>query len=90
MLIMADAVLAAQWPQHLYLGRGDYWRQRIPVVVTHAGSTAVEGASVEVQSGAPAGSSAATSPTAMRSCTRTASTRAGKFATAASAASAPA
>ncbi|MCX7010214.1 MAG: hypothetical protein NTY53_23745, partial [Kiritimatiellaeota bacterium] len=52
------AAQAAEWPQQLYLGRGDYWRQRIPVVVTNAGTAAVEGAAVELQISALAGASA--------------------------------
>ena len=40
--VMTMAAQAAEWPQHLYLGRGDYWRQRVPVSVTNAVSAAVE------------------------------------------------
>ena len=55
---LLGAAQAAEWNQHLYLGRGDYWRQRIPIVVTNAGSAAAEGAPVDLPVGTGAGQAA--------------------------------
>jgi hypothetical protein len=67
---LLGAAQAAEWNQYLYLGRGDYWRQRIPLVVTNAGSAAAEGAAVDLRIGAGAGevALAGASADALRVC----------------------
>ncbi len=57
LLALAFAALSASaaWHHPLYLGRGDYWRQRLPVVVANQSGNPVSGQPVAVPAEALAG-----------------------------------
>jgi len=48
------SVAASRWADDLYLGRGDLWRQRVPIVVTNDAANACTGTPVSVRVGASA------------------------------------
>ena len=67
---LLGAAQAAEWNQRLYLGRGDYWRQRIELTITNAGGSMAAGAPVDVPLGSCAGQAAlvGASADALRVC----------------------
>lgn len=54
-VLLATAVLAADWHHPLYLGNGDVWRQRLVVTVRNAGDQPVAGETISFVIGTGAG-----------------------------------
>ncbi len=57
-ILAGCAARAADWNQNLYLGRGDYWRQRIAIAVANSSPREVSGKPLDIRVGSGDGEAA--------------------------------